>query len=300
VAMPEQLSKLYHSLKGKPMTTFDRTASLLALSILLSVTILTACSSPPPTATATRPPTSETRPEWAKYFQAYNVTGAFVLYDLNRNQYLRFNPEQCGQRFIPASTFKIMNAMIGLETGVIPDADYVIKWDGTRYDIPEWNRDHTLRTAMQNSVVWYYQELARRVGKERMQHYIDAVKYGNQDISGQIDSFWLDGGLRISPDEQIEFLKRLYKNDLPFSSKTMATVKDLIMIEKTDRYTLRAKTGWALRVKTQVGWFVGYLEQGGNVYFFANNYESDSPSPNFGNAREEITRSVLRDMGLLH
>ena len=115
------------------MTTFHRIASLLILSILLAVTILTGCSSLPPIATATRSPVSETRPEWGKYFQAYNVTGAFVLYDLNRNQYLRFNPERCRQQFLPASTFKIMNAMVGLETGVIPDADYVIQWDGTRY-----------------------------------------------------------------------------------------------------------------------------------------------------------------------
>jgi len=281
------------------MTKSHKITNLLTISIFLPVAILIGCSSTQPMATATRPPASETRPEWGKYFQAYNVTGAFVLYDSNRNQYLRFHPERCQQQFIPASTFKIMNAMVGLETGIIPDADYVIKWDGTKYDIPSWNQDHTLRTAMQNSVVWYYQELARRVGKEKMQHYIDAVQYGNQDISGQIDSFWLEGGLRISPDEQIEFLKRLYKNELPFSPRTMNIVKDITVVEKTDRYTLRAKTGWALRVNTQVGWFVGYLEESGNVYFFANNYESASPGQNFGNAREEITRSILRDMGLL-
>ena len=145
-----------------------------------------------------------------------------MLYELNANQTIRYNPEQCAERLLPVSTFKIMIVLIGLETGIIPDENYVIKWDGTQHDNPAWNQDHTLKTAMQYSVVWYYQELARRVGKEKMQHYVDAAGYG--DISGQIDTFWLDGGLRISPYEQIEFLKRLYQSDLPFSQLSMKIV----------------------------------------------------------------------------
>jgi len=259
--------------------------------------LLAGCIKPIPPAAPV--PASSTRPEWEKYFQAFNVTGGFVLYDLKRNQTVRYNPERCATRFIPASTFKIMNALVGLETGVIPDADYVIKWDGTHYEIPEWNRDHTLRTAMQNSVVWYYQELARRVGKEKMQQYVDAVGYGNRDISGQIDSFWLDGGLRISPDEQVDFLKRLYQGKLPFAARTMDTVKEILVLEKTASYTLSVKTGWAQRVSLQIGWWVGYVETQGNVVIFANNFESGSPDAKFGPAREEITRSILRELGLI-
>jgi beta-lactamase class D len=268
------------------------------LTGFLSVVLLAGCAKtqlPPTTAAAP----AQTRPEWEKYFRAFNVTGAFVLYDLNRNQSIRYNPARCAARFIPASTFKIMNALVGLETGVIPDADYVIKWDGTHYDIPEWNQDHTLRTATQQSVVWYYQELARRVGKEKVQHYVDAVNYGNRDLSGRIDSFWLDGGLRISPDEQVDFLKRLYQGDLPFSARTMNIVKDILVLEKTDAYTLSVKTGWAQRVSTQIGWWVGYVETRDNVYFFANNFESSAPDANFGAAREGITRDILRELGLI-
>jgi len=157
--------------------------------------------------TSTPIPASEVRPELEKDFQGFK--GAFVLYDLKGNRYIRYNPERCAERFIPASTFKIMNSLIGLETGVIPDANYVIKWDGAQYDIPAWNQDHTLKTAIQNSVVWYYQELARRVGEKKMQQYVDAAHYGNRDISGKIDTFWLEGGLRISAEEQVEVLKRL-------------------------------------------------------------------------------------------
>jgi beta-lactamase class D len=272
----------------------DRAHSLPC--VFLMVMVLAGCIQ----ATSAAPtPVSSTRPEWEKYFQAVNVKGAFVLYDLNRNQTIRYNPERCATRFIPASTFKIMNALIGLETGIIPDADYVIPWDGTRYDIPNWNQDHTLRTAMQNSVVWYYQELARRVGKEKMQHYIDEAGYGNRDISGAIDSFWLDGGLRISPDEQIDFLKRLYQGNLPFSKRTMDIVKEMLVLEKTQAYTLSVKTGWAQRVNLQVGWWVGYVEIQGDVYFFANNFESSAPDARFGPAREEITRAILRELGLI-
>ena len=175
------------------------------ISLMLLSSLLVGCAEPqtkpvstptpakPMPATATVNPVSVVNPELEKYFQGFK--GAFVLYDFNKNQYIRFNPERCAEQFIPASTFKIMNSLIGLETGVIPDENYVIKWDGTHYDVPSWNQDHTLKTAIQNSVVWYYQELARRVGSEKMQYYVDAAQYGNQNISGQIDNFWLEGGL---------------------------------------------------------------------------------------------------------
>jgi beta-lactamase class D len=244
------------------------------------------------------PPASEIKPELAQYFQGF--TGAFVLYDRNANRYIRYNPARCAERRLPASTFKIMNSLIGLDTGVIPDENYVIPWDGTRYDIPAWNRDHTLATALQNSVVWYYQALARRVGREKIQHYVDAVHYGNQDISGQIDTFWLEGGLGISADEQVEFLKRLYQGDLPFAQRSMNLVKGLLVLDKTAAYQLSGKTGSVQRVTPHQGWFVGYLETGGNVYFFATNFESSSPDGlASGETARQISRDILQSLGLL-
>ncbi len=243
-------------------------------------------------------PVSEVKPELERYFQGSK--GAFVLYDLNSNQYIRYNPERCATGFIPASTFKIMNSLIGLETGVIPDENYVIPWDGKQYDIPSWNQAHTLKTAIQNSVVWYYQALARRVGKEKMQHYVDTANYGNKDISGQIDTFWLEGGLRISTDEQVEFLKRLYQNELPFSTRSMNIVKEILVLEKTESYQLSGKTGSAQRATPHQGWFVGYVETKGNVYFFATNFESDSPDGLAnGDTARKTSRSILQGLGLL-
>jgi beta-lactamase class D len=243
-------------------------------------------------------PRSVEKPELGQFFQ--NAKGAFVLFDQNKNEYIRYNPARCAERFLPASTFKIMNSLIGLETGVIPDVNYVIQWDGTHYAIPSWNQDHTLKTAIQNSVVWYYQELARQVGKDRMQHYIDAVQYGNQDISGAIDTFWLEGGLRISADEQVELLNRLYADQLPFSSRTMDIVKGILVLEKTEAYQLSGKTGSVQRITPHTGWFVGYLETNGDVYFFATNVESTSPDGLAnGETARNISKSILQDLGLL-
>jgi len=258
----------------------------------------TPTSNLPMSATTTASSASEVKPELERYFQGFQ--GAFVLYDLNRTQYIRHNPKRCGERFLPASTFKIMNSLIGLETGVIPDEKYVIKWDGEQYNIPSWNQDHTLKTAMHYSVVWYYQELARRVGKEKMQHYMNAVCYGNQDISGQIDTFWLEGGLRISADEQVEFLKRLYQGDLPLSQRSMNIVKEILVLEKAESYQLTGKTGSVQRITPHEGWFVGYLETKGNVYFFATNYETPSPDGLANGATaEKISQDILRGLELL-
>jgi beta-lactamase class D len=260
--------------------------------------VSTPTSNSPLATTAMPDSSSEVHPELEQYFQG--LTGAFVLYDLNRNQYVRYNAERCAERFIPASTFKIMNSLIGLETGVIPDENYVIKWDGTPYPISAWNQDHTLQTAIQNSVVWYYQELARRVGQEKMQHYVSATGYGNKDISGAIDTFWLERALRISADEQVEFLKRLYRGDLPFSIRSMDIVKKILVLDKTATYRLTGKTGSAQRVTPHAGWFIGYLETQGNVYFFATNLESANPDGLAnGDTARKITQDILQGLGLL-
>lgn len=272
-----------------------------ALSIALLAALLIGCAAAAPTPDRlTAPPTiattSETKPELEKYFDGQ--PGTFVLYDLKRDQVLRYNPDRAAQRFLPASTFKILNSLISLETGVIPDENTVIKWDGTHYDVPSWNQDHTLKTAIADSVVWYYQELARRVGQERMQKYVDAAGYGNRDISGNIDSFWLDGALRISADEQVEFLKRLYQDDLPFSQRNLHIVKDILVLEKTPISQLSGKTGTQLRVQPSINWFVGYVEKDGNVYLFATNLEL--PAGVSDNTRaKETTKRILRDMELI-
>ena len=228
-----------------------------------------------------------------------NMTGSFIFYDLKEDLYIRYNPKRCSKRFIPASTFKILNSLIALETSVVPDQNYVLRWDGTHYPVPDWNRDHTLKSAIKYSVVWYYQELARRIGYEKMYYYVHKCNYGNKDISGGIDRFWLDGALRISQSEQIEFLKKLYRNDLPFSKRNIDIVKDILLNEDNDSYHLRAKTGSGFQDGKAIGWYVGYLEQNDNVYFFATNIESDESDQNFRTARIDITRQILQRFGLL-
>ena len=146
--------------------------------------------------------------------------------------------------------------------------------------------------------VWYYQELARRIGEEKMQYYISKNHYGNEDISGGIDMFWLDGGIRISADEQIEMLKKLYNNKLEFSQRSMDIVKKIMIYDKTDEYIIRAKTGWAIRVEDQIGWFVGYVEKGSDVYFFATNVQSKKPEEGF-KSRQEITFKILKELKIL-
>ena len=237
----------------------------------------------------------------AQNFQDAKSEGCFVLYDLKRDRYIRYNSNRCKKRFIPASTFKIFNSLVALETKVIADENTVIAWDGVKRSFPVWNQDQNMRTAFTRSAVWFYQDLARRIGKERMTKYIQAAGYGNQDISEKIDSFWLDGNLRISPEEQIKFLVRLYKNDLPFSTSVMNTVRDIMVIERKDTYTLRGKTGWATNVNgvKNIGWHVGYLERDNNVYFYGLNFENQDPNFDLVTIRKKILYDIFQDLQLL-
>ncbi len=240
--------------------------------------------------------------------------GAFVLYDLKNDRYLRYNEDRCRQRFSPYSTFKIPNSLIGVETKVLAGAEHRMRWEPTKY--PEssgwteapfvhWKQDQTLRSALKYSVVWYYRELAKRIGERRMKKYVAAFGYGNQDISGGFGSprlfqaFWLNSSLRISADEQIEFLKKFYAGKLPVAARSTAIVKDILVLEKTPRYTLSGKTGGgSLPGGKSLGWFVGYVEAQGNVYFFATNIEGANYAA-IRDRRIELTKQILAELGYL-
>ena len=242
----------------------------------------------------------ESKDDFKKYYDQYNVDGTFVLYDQSNDKYVCYNPSLINHPFIPASSFKIMNSLIGLESGVISDENFVIPWDSVIRQVENWNKDHDLKTAFKNSTVWYYQELARRVGGKQMKYWLDKVNYGNADTSGGIDKFWLTGGLRISPVQQIGFLKRLHDNALPFSQRSMDIVKKIMIAEETPDYTIRGKTGWSSMDNIDIGWYVGYLETNNNVYYFANCIQSaDADNSGFAQARKEIAYKILNDLDLI-
>jgi beta-lactamase class D len=173
-----------------------------------------------------------------------------------------------------------------------------LKWDGTKRSVEAWNKDHSLKTALPASAVWFYVEVSKRVGQERMQKYYDAVGYGNRSTNGFGTDYWNKGDLRITPREQIEFLVKFHQNRLPFSPQVISTVKDILTEEKTGGYTLRAKTGWSDSFTPQVGWWIGYVERAnGEVYFFAT--EIDIKKDEDAAERKEITRNILKSLRII-
>jgi beta-lactamase class D len=190
-----------------------------------------------------------------------------------------------------------------LETGIISDELAILTWDGTERVVPEWNRDLNMKEAIALSAIWFYQVLARRTGYERMQQWFSKVEYGNKEIGSpeDIDRFWLEGALRITPQQQIQFLRRLFNNELPFSERSLAIVKNIIIVEQTPDYTLRSKTGWVgfpdRQITPQIGWDVGYLERGDNVYFFATTLDINNDDD--AALRTALTRLCLEDLQLL-
>jgi beta-lactamase class D len=242
-------------------------------------------------------------------FRDLGVEGSIIIQEANAGRTFIYNspgqPTRHLTEFPVASTFKILNSLIALETGILPHDLAVLTWDGVEREIATWNRDLNLREAFKVSAVWFYQVLARRLGHDAMKRWIERVQYGNQRIGTpeEIDRFWLDGQLKITPDAQIQFLRRLYDNDLPFSERTMATVKEVMLVEQTPDYAIRAKTGWygfGRPEVQQIGWYVGYVETRDNVYFFATNLDiRRDRAAQDGAARLEVTRRSLQVLGAL-
>ncbi len=192
-----------------------------------------------------------------------------------------YNEPRSIERFSPASTFKIPNTLIALDTNVVEPKDTVFRWDGADKGLQQWNADQTLSSAFKVSCVWCYQEIARKVGSVNYDSILAEIDYGNHFTGSQVDSFWLNGDLRISAAEQIVFLRRLYGYELPFRHEHVGVLKDIMLIEKNAEYSLYAKTGWAATTP-QVAWYVGFVETGMQTWFFAMNMQVDS--------REQIGR----------
>lgn len=226
-------------------------------------------------------------------------TGTVLVYDLSNDEHSAVNATGAPRRLIPASTFKILNSLIALELGVVDSAGTVIPWDSVPRERTELNRDLDLATAFRLSAVPHFQSLAREIGPARMAEWVERVGYGNGDVEGGVDTFWLTGDLAISPLEQIEFLVKLYRNELPFSTRTMDIVKRIMVVDRMPEYTIQAKTGWGILPDGHVGWWVGWVEKGDDAYFFAAVLETEEPDDAFVRARERITRQVLRSIGII-
>src|SRR3989440_7670751 len=240
---------------------------------------------------------SEIREALTRHFTDDGTEGTFVGYLVDDYLVIASDKDRSGEAKLPASTFKIPNSLIALETGVVEDPDKdVFKWDGVKRAIEAWNKDHTLRTAIAASVVPVYQEIARRIGQERMQKYVDLFEYGNRNIGGGIDQFWLTGSLRIDPIQQIDFVDRLRRGVLPVSKRSQELVRDILPVTKVGDATIRAKTGLlgAEQGKPSLGWMVGWVEKGSSATVFAMNMDCKEQSHIA--ARMTVVQQCLADI----
>lgn len=228
-------------------------------------------------------------------FEEYD--GSFVLYDTAENTWQIYNKEYALTRIPPASTFKIYSALFGLESGAITPEQSLIPWNGQSYRYDSWNADQTLRSAMQDSVTWYFQALDRQTGLSSIKNYIQEIGYGSQLIEGDASSYWLNSLLTISPVEQVELLKKLYDNQFGFSPESISAVKDSIRLYSTEDGALSGKTGTLeFNGENTSGWFIGYIEKGGQTCFFATNIQSEKFAS--GPLAAELTLSILSDLQL--
>jgi beta-lactamase class D len=233
-----------------------------------------------------------------KYFEENKVEGCFTLLNNSDGKVTVYNMALDTARFSPASTFKIVNALIGLEIGKIADEKMVIKWDGVTREPSSWNSDLTMEEAFKVSSEPYFKEVARQIGKATMKQWLDSLHYGNMTIGEQVDSFWVDQSLQISPDEQLGLMKRLYFDQLPFQKRTQQIVRDVMKQEENTLYSLSYKTGWnSDQQGNHIGWVIGWIEENRHPYFFVTLVKAKDKNIDINKVRLEITKGILKQLG---
>lgn len=276
------------------------------LLIIIAITLCISCSNNPKQDTIKTEiqtiPSEHLKPELQQLIDSANMFGSILIYDPQQNMYYSNDFTRSKKGFLPASTFKIVNSIIGLETKVVESDSTLFKWDGKKRRLKVWEQDLVLKDAFKVSCVPCYQEIARKIGAERMKDHLQRFNYGNMLVdSASIDKFWLEGDSKISQFQQIDFLQRLYNSKLPISKRTEAIIKRMMLNEETPAYKLSGKTGWAIRQGNNIGWWVGYVETQDKVYFFATNVE---PKPEldmelFPELRKQLTTDGLKKLGIL-
>lgn len=237
------------------------------------------------------------RADWKGYFSSHGVEGCFMLHDAAANEFQVYNLARTQQRFLPASTFQIMNALIGLEANIVADTAAVIPGDSVSRPGAAWKGDLSMARAFRVASLPYDQELARRIGRPLMLQWIDSVQYGNKTIGPHIDSFWLDNSLQISPDEELGLVEQLYNDKLPFMRRPQELVKAMMLMEKDSLHSLSYKTGWGQAEGRQIGWLVGWALMNGRPYFFVLNIEGPDSLDNFGALPMRIFRDLMQQEG---
>jgi len=239
-----------------------------------------------------------------QYFADCGFEGSITIYDYKNQKWIMSDSTESSIQKVPASTFKIINLLIALETGVISDELDTVKWIGEiNEDLymhrPSTYKDMTVKEAFEVSAGWVFMELAKKIGREKYLHYLEACGYGNRHVNDKAD-FWNFGPLAISPRNQIEFLVKVYEGKTPFSQRNIEILKRVMINEKNDEYVLRAKTGWGSQNQQDVGWWVGYVEKNDNVYFFSTRITKDKEDerPDFQKCRIDITRNALKEIGV--
>lgn len=248
------------------------------------------------TITGPPPPVFMHRADWQQLFADSGVVGTFVLWQPDSNKLRTSDSIRAVKGFLPASTFKIFNSLVALQTGAVADEHTIIPWDGVERR-PAWDTAMDMARAIQVSCVPWYQEVARRAGKERMQHWLDTTHYGNQLMGDPIDLFWLQGGLRITPLQQVYFVQQLNEERLPFDLRNQRIVKRILPGDSTAHWKLHGKTGWAIRVEEQYGWYVGWVERNGRTAYFAINIDMHGEED--VRKRQNLTRALLVKEGWL-
>ena len=282
-----------------------RRTSLIRRARIAVVLILAACSGTDST-TSGDPVAVNTEAPWiGELFADAGAIGTFAAREVGTDETIVHDLDRAAAARLPASTFKILNSLIILETGVLSSVDEVVAWDGVMRDIDVWNRDHTLRTGIEVSAVWMYQQLAREVGSERMRSLVRAAGYGNADAGPVIDDFWLRGDLRISPLEQLDFLERLATGDLPFDAEHVDAVRDILVRESGAGWVWSHKTGTASAEEPVLGWLVGLATHDDTTWVFALNLDLETVGDDGvvgqidPQLRLQLAREILVELGAL-
>ncbi|TGK25234.1 class D beta-lactamase [Leptospira stimsonii] len=229
-------------------------------------------------------------------FNSSGKKGTLIISSLDGSKEWIHDQRRSEERFLPASTFKIPNTLIALQEKIVSDENFEFRWNGTRTDVEDWNQDQTLKSAFQRSCVWCYQELAVEVGLKKYETYLQKMEYGNLKTGKDVRTFWLEGDLRISAREQIDFLKKLYLRKFAFDSKNYEILRKIFLVGSGSDSSFFAKTGWAQSVPS-IGWYVGYLETKTEVWFFALNLDVGEKKDLA--LRKEIVLQSFKDLGLI-
>jgi len=242
------------------------------------------------------------------YFKSKDLDGSILIYNENKDSWL-FNIENDVKRNSPiGSLFNIPSTLIALDLGVISnDPSKFMYWDGVKryyFGTPKynWSCNTNLDEALLFKNDWYFKNVSDLVRFKNYEFFLKDLDVTNFKYDRKEKYYWHFGGLLSNPEQQINFFRKLQKQELLFDKQNQKYLYESLLTIDNPNYTIHGYETFNVYKGERIDWWVGVLKTKDNTYYFSIRIFEDvnkAKKADFNSQKFKIAIEVFKILGYI-